>query len=82
MNMWRRELIGLRITVINAINPALIGINGKVVDETKNTIKVMHKKVLKRLIKNQIKMKVRLQKRTIELDGKDIAGRLEERIKK
>ncbi len=80
--MWRRELIGLRITVINAINPALIGINGKVVDETKNTIKVMHKKVLKRLIKNQIKMKVRLQKRTIELDGKDIAGRLEERIKK
>ncbi|MFH1592551.1 MAG: ribonuclease P protein subunit [Candidatus Woesearchaeota archaeon] len=74
----RHELIGLRIEIVDANNPSLIGIKGKIVDETKNTITVQNKKI----IKTQVKMKIKMPKKTIEMDGKELVGRGEERIKK
>ncbi|MCQ6962045.1 ribonuclease P protein component 1 [Methanolobus chelungpuianus] len=37
------ELIGLGVEVVDATNPALIGISGRVVDETKNMLIVLTK---------------------------------------
>ena len=39
-NIMRHELIGLSVRIIRAENPAIKGIHGIVVDETKNMLKI------------------------------------------
>lgn len=39
--MTRHELIGLKAKVIRASHPELVGIEGYVVDETRNTLVIM-----------------------------------------
>ena len=51
------DLIGKQIKVVEAKNKSLEGIQGTVIDETKNTIVVKSDKVRK-LLKNQIKIMV------------------------
>jgi len=75
----RRELIGLNIKVVNAKNKANIGIEGKIVDETKNTIMVKLNKKKKRLLKKQITIEI---ENKIRAEGKLFLGRPEDRIKK
>ena len=52
------DLIGKQIKVVEAKNKALEGIQGTVIDETKNTIAVQSKSGVKTLLKNQIKIMV------------------------
>ena len=52
------ELIGSVIEVIKSRNPALIGIKGKVIDETKNILMLETQKGIKKLIKSQITLKL------------------------
>ena len=72
-------LIGKTIKVVDAKNKSLAGVEGKVIDETKNTIKIIgDKNKEKTLIKSQL---------TIEVNGKIVEGekltkRIEERIKR
>ena len=47
----RHEFIGLRIKVIDATNEANIGLQGKIVNETKNTIILLSNKKRKMLLK-------------------------------
>jgi ribonuclease P protein subunit POP4 len=49
-------LIGRRIKIVESPNRQLVGISGKVVDETKNTLILRTKNGDKRLIKKQIKI--------------------------
>ena len=50
------ELIGEKITITESKNKGLSGINGKVIDETKNTIRILDEKNReKTIIKNQVK---------------------------
>ena len=37
-NLVRHELIGLPVEVASGTNPTLVGISGRVVDETRNTL--------------------------------------------
>lgn len=68
------ELIGQKIMVIKATNPSLIGIIGKVENETKETVLVDGRVLLKKAITIQLT--------TGEIvNGKDLAKRSEERIK-
>lgn len=79
----RTELIGCSIQILDAKNKSLIGIQGKIVDETKNTFTIETKDhSRKKLIKNQITMKIKMKNQAIEIEGKGIVGRPEERIKK
>ena len=74
-NAKKDELIGSKIEVIDADNKALIGIKGKIIDETKNMLIL---DTGKKLIKTQIKIKIN----EIILNGKQLASRPEDRIKK
>ena len=76
--MIRHELIGLEIEITISKNPNLVGLKGKIIDETQNTITIKTKIGNKKIIKSQIKMKIKNQ----ETEGKEIVGRPEERIKK
>ena len=77
----RNTLIGKTITIVDSSNQSLKNLEGKVIDETKNTIKITDKKNSeKTLIKNQITFKV--SNSDIVVDGKKLSKRIEERIKK
>ncbi|MBI4981251.1 ribonuclease P protein subunit [Candidatus Woesearchaeota archaeon] len=73
------ELIGKEITITRADNPSLFGITGKVMDETKFTLKVKHGEKIKVLLKRNITFKIGSVGPTIE--GRDIAKKPEERLK-
>ena len=73
-----QPLIGISVEVVAARNPSLVGIDGKVTDETRNTIKVLTQDGEKVLVKDQVTMKIEGK----IVNGNDLMGRIEERIKK
>ena len=79
----QQELIGLNAKVVRSSHPGYMGIEGRVVDETRNTILILHKNKKKIIIKNTSVFDFTMQDGTIvEIDGKAIIGRPEDRIKK
>ena len=77
------ELIGLNVEIIDSKNKSLIGIKGKIIDETKNMIFIeTQDKEIKKIIKNQVKFLLQYQNKKYEINGEILASRPEERIKK
>ena len=73
------ELIGEEIEVIEAKNTDNLSIKGKVVDETKTTLKIEQNGKFKTLLKNNITIKLIGSGKIIS--GQEIAKRPEERLK-
>ncbi|MBI2670735.1 ribonuclease P protein subunit [Candidatus Woesearchaeota archaeon] len=80
--LLKHEFIGLNIEIISSKNPSLIGMNGKIIDETKFTFKIKTQYGIKKIIKNQVKMLIKINNNKIEIDGNKLIGRAEERLKK
>ena len=79
----QQELIGLKAKVVRSSHPGYVGIEGKVLDETRNTILILHKNKKKIVIKNTAVFNFTTPDGTIvEIDGKTIIGRPQDRIKK
>lgn len=77
------EFIGLKVKVVKSLNPSCIGLSGKIIDETKNTFKILHNDDEKILIKKDCIFHFTLPDKTIiEVDGKVLIGRPEDRVKK
>ncbi len=83
-NIVRHELIGLLVRITDSANKALIGTEGLVVDETRNTLTIEVAGLEKRFIKDQCKFSFFLpkSKKWVKVDGKVIVARPEDRIKK
>jgi ribonuclease P protein subunit POP4 len=83
-NIMRHELIGLYVKVVDSSHEGFIGIEGKVVDETKNTISIEMKDGTLRIVpKNVATFHFNLPDgAVIEIEGKIIVARPENRIKK
>ena len=77
----KQELIGSLIEVIDSKNKSNIGIKGKIIDETKNTIIIEKNNQKKRLFKNNITIKINIKNQTIIISGKLLSGKLKDRIK-
>jgi len=75
---FRDELIGATVKIIEATNKHDIGINGKVIDETQNTITILAKNGRKRLFKHNIVLGLGES----IIHGASLKGRHHERIKK
>lgn len=75
------ELIGREILVIDSKNKINIGIKGKIVDETKNSIIVMQERKKLRLLKNNIVLQTRSDGRIIQIQASLFGLRPEERAK-
>ena len=70
-----QSLIGSKIEVVDADNKNLIGLSGVVIDETQNTLVIDNgKKVLKAQVVLEVEGK--------RVNGKDLIGRVEDRLKK
>ena len=74
-----RELIGEDIEVIHSKNQSMLGMKGKIVDETKSTLVLASKGAQKRLLKSSIT--IRLLRTGRVLAGASIVRRPEERMK-
>ncbi len=78
--IWH-ELIGLKAKVIKSPHLGFIGIEGYVIDETKNTLKILGER-LYTVPKDQVVMEFEAGDRKIIVDGKELVGRPEMRLKK
>jgi ribonuclease P protein subunit POP4 len=83
-NIFYHELIGLYSEVIDSSNEFLIGISGNIIDETKKTISIeTENNVIKIIQKNVSIFQILLPNgEWVEIDGKILVNRPEDRIKK
>jgi ribonuclease P protein subunit POP4 len=77
------EFIGLETTVVKSSNPDVVGLSGKVVDETRNTLTILQDNTEKVIVKDTSVFEFVLPDKTVvEIDGKVIMGRPEDRLKR
>lgn len=81
-NILRHELIGLNIRITKSENNTLIGLEGKIVNETKNTLTLGIGEKLKKVLKAQVVFQVKIGNDMIEVDGKKLVARPEDRLKR
>ena len=74
---YSQEIIGKTIKVVESKNKSNIGMEGKIIDETKKTIVIKTKKGEKKLLKNNITIMINNQ----NIKGQMLMKRSEERIK-
>ena len=83
-NIFRHELIGLKVRIKKSTDPTHVGLKGRVIDETFKTLKIETKDGKEKVIPKAISVFVfTLPNGTkVEVDGKILLGRPEDRIKK
>jgi ribonuclease P protein subunit POP4 len=80
MDPIKGELIGKKVDVLSSKNKSLIGISGKVLDETKSMLLLDAKKRKLWLIKRECVFAFEINGQKTEIDGKEIEKRAEDRI--
>jgi len=79
----RYEFIGTEANVAKSRHSGYVGISGKIIDETRNTFVILHEGERKRVIKDSAVFHFKFTDGTIvEIDGKLLVGRPEDRLKK
>jgi ribonuclease P protein subunit POP4 len=82
-NIVQHEFIGLETAVVNSSNPAMVGISGRVINETRNTFTIKQDNKMKVIAKDTSIFDFIFTDGTIvEIEGKVINGRPESRLKK
>ena len=78
----RSELIGRNIEVTSSKNKSSIGLKGKIIDETKNTLTIKTDEgKRKTLIKSAVTIQIKKNNEKITIKGEEIQLSPEERIK-
>lgn len=79
----KEELIGRRIRVESATDPTLVGLGGEVLDETMKTLTIRTDEGNRVVVaKNAVTLAFDLAGRRVEVDGRALLFRPEDRIKK
>lgn len=81
MNLRKRELIGLQVEVVSAMDPSQAHVRGRVVDETRNILVVEVQGREKRIPKHGSRFRFDVQG-GLEVEGEEIRFRPEDRVKK
>jgi len=81
-NLVYHELIGLPVEVSRSTDSGRTGLRGLVVDETRNTLVIKGDRGLKVIPKAESWFIFHLDEKKVEVDGKILAYRPEDRIKK
>jgi len=82
LNLIRHELIGLNVKIVRDSNPCNLNISGTVVDETRNTLTIMQNSVQKMISKNNTLFQFNLPSKDVQVEGVNLIGRPEDRVKK
>jgi ribonuclease P protein subunit POP4 len=79
----RYEFIGTQAKIAQSVHPGYIGLAGPVVAETKNTLTLIHQGQPKSVIKDLASFDFTFADgTTVDIDGKLLVGRSEDRLKK
>lgn len=78
----KQELIGLETEIVSAKNKSLIGIRGRIINETKFLLYVETKKGIKKILKEQATFKLPYKGKKLAVEGKLLIGRPYERLRK
>lgn len=81
-NLVKHELIGLNARVVHSSDPALIGKKGIVIDETKNMLVLNDGSKKIKIPKAHTKFHFTLPDAVVEVDGRVLVARPEDRVKK
>ena len=81
-DILKYELIGLDAKIVRSGNKSIIGVEGSIIDETKNLIVIEDKGKIKKILKDQATFLITINDKKYEIDGKLLLGRPEERLKK
>ena len=79
-NITRHELIGLETSIVESNNSQVVGLHGKIIDETKSMFAIETSTGVKHLSKVDSMWKFNLNGVTSIVDGKSIAKRSYERM--
>ncbi|HNQ32875.1 MAG TPA: ribonuclease P protein component 1 [Methanoculleus sp.] len=80
-NILRHELIGLDVLVARASNPGHVGVSGRIIDETKNTLVIQTGRGEARIPKRFSVFRIRLPDgTTVDVDGSSLEMQPERRI--
>ncbi|WP_148236175.1 ribonuclease P protein component 1 [Pyrococcus yayanosii] len=81
-NIIWHELIGLKARIVKATHPGYLGIEGYVIDETRNTLVIAGKKIWV-VPKDVVEIEFELEDGAkIKIPGRELVGRPEMRLKK
>lgn len=79
-NITRHELIGLETTIVESSDLQVVGLHGKIIDETKSMLSIETRTGVKHLSKVNSMWKFNLNDMSSTVDGKSIAKRSYERM--
>ena len=83
LSIVQDEFIGLEANIVKCSNPAVVGLKGQVIDETRNTFTLSCNRHRKVVIKDTAVFDFTLSNGTVvKIDGKVMMGRPEDRLKK
>ncbi len=81
--LLRQGLIGLEAEVVHSSDPTLLGLSGKIVDETRNMVVIEHEGKTKKIQKSISTFILRgPDGETMNVNGKELVGRPEAQIQK
>ncbi len=81
-NVLKGEFIGMSMKITSSPNPILIGLEGEIIDETKNTFVIETNNGRKTILKNQITFTIKKGDDLIQIQGEKLCFRPEDRVKK
>ena len=79
-NITSHEFIGLKTEIIQSTNPQVIGLNGRIMDETKSMFKINTVKGIKSIAKSTSDWKFSIESKDVIVNGSKITRRPYDRI--
>lgn len=79
-NITSHEFIGLNTEIIASSNPQVIGLNGRIINETKSMFTINTQRGIKSISKSQNNWKFSIQNKDVIVEGTKIAKRPFDRI--
>ena len=79
-NLTSHEFVGLDTKIIESSNPQIIGLNGRIIEETKSMFRINTQKGTKFIAKANKQWEFTIQNREIVIDGSRIQKRPYDRI--
>ncbi len=79
-NITSHEFIGLHTEIVQSSNPQIIGLNGRIIDETKSMFRINTENGIKSIAKSKNSWKFSIENQDIVIDGSKIAKRPFDRI--
>lgn len=82
-NVLRHELIGLEVRINNSSDPTLVGVRGRIADETRDMLVIEQSGKPKKILKATSILTLTLPSGDeVEVDGLKLVGKPEERVKR